>query len=63
MEKFIQKMHLKEGALTAVAAKHHGIKQKGGIKSTFLEEAAAGKYGKKNRTRANLAKTFKKMHH
>lgn len=63
MEKWIQKMHLKKGALTKTAEKHHGLKDGGGIKGTFLHDAAAGKYGEKTRKRAVLAISFKKMHH
>ncbi len=62
-DKWIQKIHLKKGALTATAKEHGGIKPQGGIKDTFLHSAAAGKYGEKTRKRANLALSFKKMHH
>jgi hypothetical protein len=62
-EKWIQKMHLKKGALTSTAAKHDGIKSGGGIKNTFLHEAASGKYGALTKKRAVLALSFKKMHH
>jgi hypothetical protein len=62
-DKWIQKIHLKKGALTRTASKHGGIKPGGGIKSSFLQEAASGKYGSLAAKRARLAITFKKMHH
>lgn len=62
-ERWIQKMHLKKGALTQTAKKHDGIKKGGGIKNSFLQEAMSGKYGGKTRKRAALAISFKKMHH
>lgn len=54
-------MDLKKGALTKTAKEKGGIAKDGKIKSSFLNKAADGKYGKKTEKRAELTKTFKKM--
>lgn len=56
---WIQDAVKKPGSLTETASKHGGVKKGGGLTSTFLNAAAAGKYGPKTQKRANLAKTFK----
>lgn len=49
------------GALRRTAKKKGAIAKDGDIKSSFIDKAAQGKYGKKTEKRAELAKTLKKM--
>lgn len=59
-EKWMQKLKIKKGALTAKAKKAGGIsKTTGKIKESFLEEAKHSK-NPKTRKQAVLAETFKK---
>lgn len=62
-DKWIQDMHMKKGALTKTAQKHHGVTKRGDLSDKFLDAAAEGEYGPKTKKRANLAKNFKKMKH
>ncbi len=47
------------GSLTKTAAKKGGVKKGGGLKESFLDKAAKGKFGEKTKRRAILAKTLK----
>ena len=49
------------GSLTKTAQAKGGVKKGGGLKASFLDKAADGKFGEKTKKRADLAKTFKKM--
>ena len=51
----------KPGALRATAKKHGGLKKDGDIKSSFLDKATEGKFGKLTEKRAHLAETLKSL--
>lgn len=61
-EHWIQKIGMKKNALTKTAQKEGGVKKEGGIKESFLNKAASGKFGEKTQKRAILAKTLKSFH-
>jgi len=57
-KKWIQKMHMKKGALR----EQLGVPAGKDIPEKKLRKAAAGKYGKLAEKRAHLAETLKKLH-
>ena len=58
--KWIQGMHMKEGAFTAKAKKAGAVKKGGGIKASFTNKETKSS-NPTTRKQANLAKTFAKM--